>query len=525
MYRRFLLPLSALLLAAQSFAGTITITPTTTLAAQTSNNTSTANTFTGLPNGDPAGGNVSKLPVRNLLPGFSGKVLAHYMPWWGNTGHINIGYSSHDAVHAEATVEDMISRGYDGVMVSEANSNSWDQQGALTMFAAVQNHPGFLFAVSDNKGAYSGATDVTARLLSNIAFDNTNYFQSPNYLRVGGRPVVYVFDNISGIDWTTVQAQAAGNPMFIFRNKSGFSPSYSEGAFSWIGFPSSTDTTGLGYLDGFYGTSLSYTAKVSTGSGWKGFNDTVASWTQNRIIPQNCGNLWMDSLARYVSTVPAGPAILKVATWNDYEEGTELETGIDNCASMSASVSGSTLNFGPTFSSSTGSERTVDHYEVFISTDGQNLMKLTDVAVGNRTLNLSNYSLANGTYKLYVKMVSQPGILNRMSGAVTYTVPAPPAPTPTPTPTPTATVTITSPTNNYANAGQWIDVKATAKSSTAVTAMRVYVDGVAVTTINNVTSIAYWTKASLYKWHTLQVCAWTNGAWVKSNTVKVYVAY
>src|SRR5206468_3815361 len=154
-----------------------------------------------------------------------------------------------------------------------------------------------------------------------------------------------------------------------------------------------------------------------------------------------------------------------------YEEGTELQTGIDNCARMSASVSGSTLNFAPTFSSSTGSERTVDHYTVYISTDGQNLMPLTELAVGNRSLNLSNYSLAAGTYTLYVQMVGQPGILNRMSGAATYTVPVPPAPpTPPPTPAPAATVAITSPTNNYATAGQWVDVKATAVSNNKVTA-------------------------------------------------------
>jgi hypothetical protein len=518
---RFFRLLPVLFLAAQSFAGTLTITPTTTLAAQTSNNTSASNTFAGLPNGDPVGGNVSKLPIRNLLPGFTGKVLAHYMPWWGNNGHISIGYSSHDPAQAEATVMDMMSRGYDGVMVTEASSTSWDQEGALTMFAAVQNHPGFLFAVGDNKGAYSGATDVTARLLANMDFDNTNYFQSPNYLRVNGRPVVYVFDNVSGVNWATVQAQAAGHPLFLFRNKSGFTPSYSDGAFSWIGMPSTTDTTGLGYLDGFYSSAQTYSTKVATGSAWKGFNDTQASWTQNRIISQQCGNLWMDSMARATATMTAGPTLMKVATWNDYEEGTETETGIDNCASMTASLSGSTLNFAPVFLSSTGSERTVDHYEVYISTDGENLMKLTDIAAGNRSLNLSNYSLANGTYTLYVKMVGQSGIINRMSGAATYTVSV----APPPAPTPTATVVITSPSNNYAKAGQWIEIKATATSSTTISAMRILVDGTAVTTINNVTKVDYWTKASLYKWHTLQVWAWTNHAWVQSSPVKIYVSH
>src|SRR5438270_8996676 len=251
MNRRIFPLLAALLLTASSFAGTLTITPTTTLSAQTSNNTSASNSFTGLSNGDAKPANVSKLPVRDLLPGFTGKVLAHYMPWWGNSGHINIGYSTHDAAQAERTVVDMISRGYDGMMVTEANSNSWDQGGALTMFAAVQNHPGFIFAVSENKGSFSGVTDVTSKMITDMNFNNSHYFQSPNYLRENGHPVVFVFDDISGIDWTKVHANAGGNPIFLFRNKSGFSTSYSDGAFSWIGFPSTSDSTGLGYLDGF----------------------------------------------------------------------------------------------------------------------------------------------------------------------------------------------------------------------------------------------------------------------------------
>ena len=59
-------------------------------------------------------------------------------------------------------------------------------------------------------------------------------------------------------------------------------------------------------------------------------------------------------------------------TWNDYEEGTEIETGIDNCVSVSGSVSGTDLswNIG-------GQENTIDHYSVFISQDGQNLSCFT----------------------------------------------------------------------------------------------------------------------------------------------------
>ncbi|MCU1311505.1 MAG: hypothetical protein JWO20_2630 [Candidatus Angelobacter sp.] len=518
----WLLLLLLALTSTQSFSGTLTITPTTTLAAETAKNSSAADSFAGLPNGNAAPGNVSKLPIRNLLPGYSGKILAHYMPWWGKTSHISIGYSSLDPAQAEKTVVDMISRGYDGVMVSEASSDTWDRNGALTMFAAVVNHPGFLFSVSENSGAFSGVTDPTAKMIADMTFSNQHYFQYTNYLRMNGRPVVFIFDqNITGIDWAKAQAGSPGNPLFIFRNRAGFSYSYSNGGFSWIGFPSSTDLTGLGYLDTFYQTAATYSTKVTTGSAWKGFNDTVASWTKNRIIPQACGTLWISSLARATTNGLTSPTdILKVATWNDYEEGTELETGIDNCATMQDSVSGSTLNFAPTFSSTDGNESTVDHYQVFISTDGQNLMNLIQLPAGSRSLNLSSYSLAPGTYTFYVEMVGIPGILNRMSPAAIYTI-APPPPPPPPAPT----VTLTSPRNNYPNAGHWMDVKAYATSTKAVTSMIVQVDGVTAATVTNVTSLNKWVYGSAGKWHYIQVLAYTNGVWVRSSTAKVYVSY
>jgi hypothetical protein len=504
----------------QSFAGNLTITPTTTLSAQTGNNTSAANTFTGLPNGDPKPGNVSKLPIRDLVPGYNGKILAHYMPWWGNTGHINIGYSTHDSAQAERTVKDMISRGYDGVMVTEANSNSWDQTGALTMFAAVVNHPGFLFAISQNKGAFSGTTDPTSRLIANMTFSYQHYFQSPNYLRVNGHPVVFIFDTISGLDYAKAKAYSPGSPIFIFRNSSGFTPSYSNGAFSWIGLPSSTDPTGFGYLDNFYKASNTYSAKVAVGSFWKGFDDSVASWTQHRLAPQKCGTTWLNSLGRVRNFLSNPPEILKVATWNDYEEGTEVETGIDNCASVHASVSNGVLSFGPSFSSSTGTEATVDHYQVYISQDGQNLMKLAELPTGSRSLTLSSYSLAAGTYYIYVQMVAKPGILNRMSPAVAYKVG-----TGTTAPSTAATVTLSWPTDNYPNAAQWIEVRASAQSTAPITAMAIQVDGKTALTVNNVSSLDRWVFGSVGSWHYIQAMAYTNGAWVRSATVKAYVSH
>jgi hypothetical protein len=104
---------------------------------------------------------------------------------------------------------------------------------------------------------------------------------------------------------------------------------------------------------------------------------------------------------------------LQIATWNDYEEGTEVETGIDNCVAITAALSGQTLSWAIS-----GQENTLDHYMVYVSSDGQNLMPLMDVPTGSYSINLSGYAFQPGNYTLYVQAVAKPGLLNHMSGAV-----------------------------------------------------------------------------------------------------------
>ena len=405
------------------------IKPTTTLVAETGNNTSAANSFLGWSNGDIAPTNISKVSIKTLVPWFGGKLLAHYMPWWGASGHKSNGQSSHDPAQAERIVEDMISRGFDGVMVSESNSSSWDQQGALALFAAIENHSGFYFIAGENKGALDSASNKTAKLIADMQFDDQHYFNSPNYLRWNGRPVVVFFDsaaNISGVDWAAAKAGSVqyGNPLWIFRNSSGFGYTASDGAFAWIGSASGSDPYGLSYLKGFYSEAMSHTSDLAVGSAWRGFNDSMASWGKGKVISGHCGQTWLASMALATTTFESSShqiPFLKVNTWNDYEEGTEVETGVDNCGSVSASLSGAALSFAPKFTAD-GSEKTVDHYTVFISTDGQNLAHLTDLPVGSRVLNVGSFNLASGTYYLYVKMIGKPMITNHMSGRVTYVV-------------------------------------------------------------------------------------------------------
>ena len=90
---------------------------TTTLQAETGNNTSTADSFIQQTNGNAGAGNVSKVPLRSLLyTGATTKMYVTWLGWFGGPSHISVGYNSDDAAQVHRQVEDMISRGVQGAI-------------------------------------------------------------------------------------------------------------------------------------------------------------------------------------------------------------------------------------------------------------------------------------------------------------------------------------------------------------------------------------------------------------------------
>ncbi|HSM84974.1 MAG TPA: PKD domain-containing protein, partial [Candidatus Limnocylindrales bacterium] len=183
--------------------------------------------------------------------------------------------------------------------------------------------------------------------------------------------------------------------------------------------PSTTDPASLGYLNSYYKTALSYPTLYSLGSIYKGFNDSLASWGSNRYINQQCGQTWLESIADAGNFYSATNQMIgvQVVTWNDYEEGTEIESGIDNCVSVETSVSGTVVNWAIT-----GKQNTIDHFSVFASQDGQNLMWLADTAAAARSLDLARFSLDAGNYTVFVKATGKPSLTNKMSAGAQMTI-------------------------------------------------------------------------------------------------------
>lgn len=416
-----------------AFAGTA-FKATTTLTAETSNNTSAADTFAAQSNGNAGAGNISKLPLRNLLySGSSAKVYINFLPWFGFGDHMVVGYTSNNSAQVQKQVADMTSRGLDGAIIDwfgqgtlNTHFVSYDQSSQMLMHEA-ELHPGFNFAIMDDAGSLKACAarvgcDLTQTLINDLTYAYNTYENSPAYLRYNNQPVVFFFGHEAyTLDWSRVRASVPGNPLFIFRNPSGFSYAQSNGGYAWIApeTVTATDSMALGYLDYYNKTAVALIPAYSLASSYKGFNDTLAAWTANRIVGQQCGQTWLQTMAetgKYYSSLRQMIGV-QIVTWNDYEEGTEIESGIDNCVGLSASVTGTVASW-----SITGQLNTIDHYRVFVSQDGENLMWLADAPATSTSVDLAQFTLNAGSYTVFVQAIGKPSMTNKMSAGVPVTI-------------------------------------------------------------------------------------------------------
>jgi hypothetical protein len=112
-----------------------------------------------------------------------------------------------------------------------------------------------------------------------------------------------------------------------------------DGFYAWVqpgerGWQKDGSNRGLEYLDDFYRRMRKHHPdKIVVGAAWPGFDDRRASWGQGRYMDARCGRTFDDTLRlfrRHHNQSNPVPFLL-VVTWNDHEEGTAIEHGIQRC--------------------------------------------------------------------------------------------------------------------------------------------------------------------------------------------------
>jgi len=279
----------------------------------------------------------SNLQAPNSWP----KLLAVYMPWFGNHVHMDVGYSSYDPVVLQRQIHQARSMGIAAFVVDwygSANSFS-DHNFALLQQAADASHFQVALLYNEPEDEDSQATDEAIAALDE-AYNSYIGPKAPHgksYLTYQGHPMILIFPKEGHVDWNRVVQHCQSwesSPILFFKDTppAKYSTDFA-GSYAWVqpgkqGWTPNGSNWGEQYLEEFYRNMRNnHPDKIVIGAAWPGFNDSAAKWGLNRHMDGRCGETFEDTLHLYTHYFDAGhplPFIL-IETWNDYEEGTAVE--------------------------------------------------------------------------------------------------------------------------------------------------------------------------------------------------------
>lgn len=411
---------------------------------------------------NPPPGNVNFADLHALLyPGSTSKIVFHYQPWFGHFEHIDVGYNSNEKTTVANQIAKMIALGGYGALVDWYGSTNHARSFFLDTINVMAKYLSSCFSttcplhmgIMEDKGAFSaqcpkGKKDQTACLIKNLIADmdyiHAHYAGQAWYVTEGPNPIVLFFlhePEWSGSNWNRVWSEVKSHTdsydrpfKFVFEEEdvNCWRHGYGDGCYVWMNpakwspeaqfnWGSSSNAAPVYYQD-FYQNAVAHPEKIAMGAIKKGFDDNNASWGTNRVTAQQCGRTLLntaDLISRYYNSARQ-LEWLGVPTWNDYEEGSEVETGIDNCFTVSASITGHRLAWELQSSSSYATPATIAHFTVYYA-DKNNLLYLArdNIPVNTNSLDLNGLVPA-GTWNIYVRMVGKPLFMNRISAAVPY---------------------------------------------------------------------------------------------------------
>ncbi|HYK88074.1 MAG TPA: hypothetical protein VE398_04860 [Acidobacteriota bacterium] len=294
-------------------------------------------------------GSRASLRQNPQAPAAAPKLLAVYMPWFGDHSHADVGYSSQDPAVLRKQIQQAHRRGISAFVVDwYGDSHPYsDHNFALLQQAASENH--FQVAL-----LYNEAEDEDARATDDAiaAFDKAyKAYIGPEaafhdaYLRREGRPMIFIFPKRGRVDWNRVREHCSSwdaAPLLLYKDEppSQFADDFA-GSYAWVqpghqGWTPDGSNWGEQYLDSFYKTMRNkHPDKIAIGGAWPGFDDSGAKWGLNRHMQSRCGKTLEETLKFYHRYYDdsAPPPFLLIETWNDYEEGTAIERQTANCGS------------------------------------------------------------------------------------------------------------------------------------------------------------------------------------------------
>lgn len=307
-------------------------------------------------------------------------VLAEYQGWHGLPSHQQPPlYHSQDREVIVTHIETAKERCIDGFVLdwygrldalakNIEDRKFMDEVLHILLDEAAQRN--FSIAILYDEGTLKYLLD-TAVIENEVAADliyAKSYFTHPGYLHMDGKPTLFVFpypDFEPKFNWEAIRNQIGHDVTLLDQDPD---PSdwahdrHFDGFYAWV---KATDGKwgksewGEGYLRKFYATMKTplYADKITVGGVWSGFDDAKAPWApkEARLMSRECGGTWLKT---WGLVDEYKPPIVMIATWNDFEEGTDVERGIVqlHTTNNGPTVKGQSVQFQANFSDCTEGE-------------------------------------------------------------------------------------------------------------------------------------------------------------------------
>lgn len=269
------------------------------------------------------------------------KLLAVYMPWFGDHVHMDVGYSSDDPAVLRRQIQQAHRMGISAFIVDwygESRPFS-DHNFGLLEEAAEEAHFQVALLYNESEDDDGQATDEAMAAMDR-AYEAYIGPEAPHhraYLTYNGRPMIFIFPKHGHVDWDRVVdhcRQWEASPLLFYKDEppAQFSGDFA-GLYAWVqpgtpGWTADGSNWGEQYLQNFYKNMTNrHPDKIAVGAAWPGFNDSAAKWGLNRHMQSRCGETFEDTLHLYNRYFDADRPLpfVMIETWNDYEEGTAIE--------------------------------------------------------------------------------------------------------------------------------------------------------------------------------------------------------
>ena len=368
-------------------------------------------------------GHVSNVDVHTLVPSRPDlRWFAHVTPWFGNASHIDIGLDNNTDAYVAAMVEDVRRRGFDGIVVDWYGQGGEVDQATLKIQAYLHAHPGLALIIMIDKGVPGLSASV---LSAQLHYLDGQYLHDSSYEQDGGKPIVMFFgvtEKLGASAMAQVKATDGAGEVWVMEGAGALAQGFADQVFDWANVYSdgihASDPYDLAGFAGFY-AAVAQSPKHAFGAMLAGFNGTLTKsvgWSMGKYIPRDHGACLVARAARLAQVIPPNVTRMQWVTWSDWEEGTQVETGVDNDLAIAAQVTGTSLTWS--VSGGTGDESTIDHYAIYASPDGANATLLGTAPPGTHAFELAGACVPHGTVSVIA--VGKPMIRDTASAWASY---------------------------------------------------------------------------------------------------------